>query len=125
MSVSYPFRSPLISVEQTNHLPSMLRVGSNQRVPIPSHQNYDSGIPHSCDSTVFDHFTTSAFETIFFIRLVKPVRLVNELNALLIYKNYAKKTKFCIIFCPDGWIRTSRQLRGFMRVPRYHSGTSG
>ena len=27
MSDSYPFRSPLISVGQTKHLPSMLRVG--------------------------------------------------------------------------------------------------
>lgn len=76
--LSYPFRSPLVSViQRLECLPSMLRVGFTPT------------------TLRFYYWTTAAFETVFL-----SVQHVNERFrfTLLIYKNYAKQTNLCIKF---------------------------
>lgn len=67
MSASYPFRSPLISVGQTEHLPSMLRVGFEPTVANDDAYAGYSPEPGLCEyPTSLPIRTTSAFETVYF-----------------------------------------------------------
>lgn len=89
ISLSYPFRSPLMSViQRLECLPSMLRVGFTPT------------------TLRFYYWTTAAFETVFL-----SVQHVNERYCsftLLIYKNYAKQANLCIKFL-SGWLDSNQR----------------
>ena len=106
MSVSYPFRSPLISVGQTEHLPSMLRVGFEPTVANDDAYAGYSPEPGLCEyPTSLPIRTTSAFETVYFTWYLNQSDLSMSFY-INIQKLCQSSKKSPYIFCRVAWTRT-------------------